>query len=65
MDQLIKCTTCDSEAQGSGHVSCLCDKDHCSGQRCAANSLSKEFKCSCGATGMPEQTLNYMKKHCS
>jgi len=65
MDQLVPCTKCGSEAQGSGHVNCLCDKDNCFGQRCPAGTLSKEFKCSCGASGTPEQTLNYMKRHCS
>lgn len=65
MDQKVTCTNCGSEAQGSGNISCLCDKSNCSGQRCAANFLSKVFKCSCGATGIPKQTLNYMQKHCS
>ncbi|TCW20213.1 hypothetical protein EDB48_104159 [Vibrio crassostreae] len=65
MEQLVTCTRCGEEAQGFGNVKCRCDKSNCFGQRCAANSLSKEFKCSCGASGIPEQTSTYMKKHCS
>lgn len=62
--QLIKCPECGADAQASGQVNCLCDKDFCMGQRCGADDLSREFSCAkCGAHGVPPDTKHYRNWH--
>lgn len=62
MFQKIKCPKCGDIAHASGIVFCWCDKDFCTGQRCGADELSREYKCQnpkCGATGTPPETEAY------
>jgi len=64
MNQDVKCTNCGKDAQGSGSVSCWCDRDNCTGQRCSAHRLSDHFKCShCNTEGTPKETMNYYHYH--
>ncbi|MEY8199438.1 MAG: hypothetical protein RPS47_09375 [Colwellia sp.] len=62
----IKCPGCGKDAQATGSVSCLCDRDYCSGQRCHADNLRSRYECdNCGANGTPPNTMSYMERHCT
>jgi len=63
MRKIIKCPKCGKDAQGSGGVSCWCDKDWCTGQRCGADHLAENFECpACGANGQtPEANAYYAR----
>jgi hypothetical protein len=64
--KIITCPDCAKEAKVSGSVNCLCDKDHCLGQRCGADDLSAKYDCNnCGVSGVPAETAAYRKRHCS
>lgn len=58
----LKCPLCNSEVEFSGSVLCWCDKDNCTGQRCGANELFKNYTCkneNCKHSGTPPETENY------
>ncbi len=66
MPNALNCPKCGSATILSGRVSCWCDKDFCSGQRCGANDLADNYACTnkeCEATGTPPETSAYYSRH--
>lgn len=66
MKNKFKCPKCEENTILSGSVSCWCDKDFCTGQRCGANKLYNDYTCTnkkCKATGTPPETEAYYKRH--
>lgn len=66
MENQIACPKCGGAAKTSGAVSCWCDKDFCTGQRCGANDLKKEYACTnpdCMSTGTTPEAENYYARH--
>lgn len=64
MTQTIECPKCGEEANAWGRVSCWCDKDFCTGQRCGADDLAEQFECkACGASGTTPKAERYYAIH--
>ena len=66
MNKEYKCPKCNADTILSGSVSCWCDKDFCSGQRCGADKLYLDYKCTndkCKDKGTPSDTEEYMVRH--
>lgn len=59
----MKCPDCDAEATLHGTVPCLCDKDHCAGQRCGASDLRGRYTCPAGHTGISPEAQSYYDRH--
>ena len=62
----FKCPKCGSKVLFSGNVLCWCDKDFCSGQRCGADKLYRDYTCqneNCKHTATPPETENYYYRH--
>lgn len=63
MTNTMKCPKCGTEATMFGSVSCWCDKDFCSGQRCGADDLFSDYSCPNGHSGTPPDTMAYYNRH--
>lgn len=66
MSSEYKCPKCGSDTILSGSVSCWCDKDFCTGQRCGADKLYANYECTndnCKDKGTPPVTDAYYRRH--
>lgn len=66
MSKKIACPHCGSDADTSGTVSCWCDKDFCTGQRCGADDMAANYTCTnpnCISTGQTPEAANYYDRH--
>ncbi len=63
MTKAISCPDCGNKVETSGKVECLCEKDWCSGHRCGAKYIPRDYSCECGSNGITAIAKQYIERH--